>query len=221
MGDARYDTRADSAATNDTSPPRARGSANTMRRRVDNAELSESLLGEETPQPPPPTRQKSLQPWVSEAVGSAVTSLCIVIINLASSRRLSPAYVYGAALSEGVIFFLLSNALASAVMLLRSPLPLVLAIDGFFAALFSNMAADIAAKRPAGELGTLAVAMALTKFLIGGSEWLLGRLAVGKAVQFMPAPVMSGFLASIGFVQLDSCCKMVTGCALTTPSLCR
>ena len=50
--------------------------------------------------------------------------------------------------------------------------------------------------------------------MLGAALWVLGAAQAGKLVQFLPSPVMSGYLAAIGYVVLNSAVTMTAGCAL-------
>ena len=64
--------------------------------------------------------------------------------------------------------------------------------DSFFAALYGTMATSILARQPTAPLGTVAMAMGMVTLAAGASEYLLGVLRAGQAVQFVPAPIVAG-----------------------------
>eukprot|EP00965_Chrysotila_dentata_P047521 1575905-Pleurochrysis_carterae.AAC.2 len=141
--------------------------------------------------------------------------MTVVVLNvLAASAIFHQGYAYAAYVGHGMVISMLVAAVGPIVLLALSKLPVIYCADTFVAALFSDMAASILTKNPKAPWATLCASMALSTALMGVSEWLLGALQVGKVVQFVPTPVMTGYLASIGYILLDSCTKMVTGCGI-------
>lgn len=76
------------------------------------------------------------------------------------------------------------------------------------------MAAGLVESGVEAPMATLVVGMALSSFMLGAFEVLLGAARFGRAVQFVPSPVIAGFIASMGYIQLDLSSKMVTGCSI-------
>uniref|UniRef100_A0A6S9X590 STAS domain-containing protein n=1 Tax=Chrysotila carterae TaxID=13221 RepID=A0A6S9X590_CHRCT len=156
-------------------------------------------------------RQRAL----NTALGGALSAMTVVVLNvLAASAIFHQGYAYAAYVGHGMVISMLVAAVGPIVLLALSKLPVIYCADTFVAALFSDMAASILTKNPKAPWATLCASMALSTALMGVSEWLLGALQVGKVVQFVPTPVMTGYLASIGYILLDSCTKMVTGCGI-------
>ena len=114
---------------------------------------------------------------------------------------------------------LLSTVFGNVVSMATSQLQTVQTTDAFMSAFFANMAAGLLADHPDMEapFATVAVAMGTSTALQGLIFWLMGAVHLGRAVQFVPTPVVSGYLASIGYLLLNGTVTMLTGCSIIAP----
>ena len=153
-------------------------------------------------------------PWLSAVLGALVSALIMVVMNISCATVVFQAVPEH--LSQGATLCLLGSAAFPAALLLTTSTEIAApwTSDSFFAALFAQAASSLRAAGVAAPFGTVVVSMALSSVLIGILLAGLGLSRIGRAAQFVPAPVMAGFLASMGFVQLDATCRMIAGCSL-------
>ena len=120
--------------------------------------------------------------------------------------------------SEGVVLTILATASSLAVLVLTSPLPVVTSADAFVAAMFAQQMQSV--KEDDVEPFAMQIAaLAILSLMLGGMMWVLGAAQAGKLVQFLPTPVMAGYLAAVGYILLESASFMTTGCSLLDLSL--
>ncbi|KAL1529954.1 hypothetical protein AB1Y20_000882 [Prymnesium parvum] len=150
-----------------------------------------------------------------ELLGGLLSSLILVVLNVVCANVIfHDGYELSDLLGKGVTLAMLCTATGPLLLLLLSDLPLISVSDSFMSALYADMAAHILERDLPSPRGTLFVAMAMCTALGGGSYLVLGMARLGQIVKFVPAPIMSGYLASIGYVQLHSASRMVTGCGV-------
>jgi SulP family sulfate permease len=119
-------------------------------------------------------------------------------------------------LSYGVAVTFMSAAVAGAIVTWRSSLPFTIAgpdssTSAVVAALLATMAQRLLA---AGEVDLLAptlIVMALATGLTGILLSGLGILRAGRAIRFVPFPVIGGFMAATGWLMLMGAIGVVTG----------
>ena len=116
-------------------------------------------------------------------------------------------------MSNGVVLAFVTTCSTGAVMLLLSPLPIVTGGDAFLAAMYGREMKPALLDQDE-PFATLVVSMAMCSLFLGVTFWVLGAAQAGKLVQFLPSPVMQGFLAAMGYVMIDSAAAMTTGCGL-------
>lgn len=106
-------------------------------------------------------------------------------------------------LPAGIGVFLLGNAVASIVVSLLSTYRYRIASVQSDAIVMITMVtgAIAAAATPGGNpLPTVVAAIGLCTLLTGVTFFVLGWLRLGRIVRFFPYPVLSGFMAGIGFI---------------------
>ena len=157
---------------------------------------------------------------VTEVTGGTLTTLLTVVLNITyagvimgSTPELQPY------MSHGIAMCLACTAISNLWLLCtRRNLPFICVSDSFMAVLFAASANNIARRAPdASLLGTLAVAMVICSTVLALGYIAVGVLRMGKAVQFVPSPVMAGYQASIGWLMLDSASTLASGCSLKRP----
>eukprot|EP01052_Picozoa_sp_SAG31_P013883 SAG31_NODE_847_length_11532_cov_2.297560_6_plen_88_part_00 len=56
----------------------------------------------------------------------------------------------------------------------------------------------------ADKIATVLVALSSCTALLGASLWLIGRLKLASTIQYLPLPVIGGYLAYIGMYCLEA-----------------
>ena len=182
------------------------------------------LIDEDEGLPPPTrapsysttTRLKKLLPDVSAGL---VSTLLVLVLNVSGAGLVCADAALRPHVDILVVLSLMCTAVSTAVLACLSPTVVVVNIDAFGASQFYHMARHIVAHEPApaAPFCTTLVAMAVASLIIGLCFLLLGVLKAGKAVQFLPSPVMAGYLASVGYVLVDSASTFLTECPLIDP----
>lgn len=121
-------------------------------------------------------------------------------------------------LGPGIAAALLSCVIVGFVVSARSTIPFAIAgPDVNAVAMVSVLAAALAADLNAQlfpdaiVLGTVLAALGATSLVVGALLYLLGRARRGRVVQFIPYPVMAGFLTGTGCMILIGGLKLATG----------
>jgi SulP family sulfate permease len=135
------------------------------------------------------------------------------------SGPLTPALGYGIAAT------FLTGAISAAVVALRSSLPFAIAgpdssVSAVTAALVAALMGRIASSGHGLQLVmpaliVMALAAALTGLLLCG----LGITRAGRAIRFVPYPVIGGFLGATGWFMIAGAVRVVTGNAATLAEL--
>ena len=140
--------------------------------------------------------------------GSLAAASVILVINITGAAIVFP----GTDFAEGLVLALLSSALGtiSGLACVRPGAPKYLFVtDTFMAALVSVCAARTRAIA-VDTFGTLVISMAIASFVNTMCFVTLGHARVGKLVELMPSPVLSGYMLSIGYTMLSSAAVMLT-----------
>ncbi|NEO86026.1 MAG: SulP family inorganic anion transporter [Spirulina sp. SIO3F2] len=108
-------------------------------------------------------------------------------------------------LNVGVGLAIYSTAAISVVVALSSSLPGMIATPlaaptAVLAVLAAAIAAQMSQAPTFAMVNTVVAAIGLGSLLTGVFLWLLGRLQGGKAVSFVPYPVVGGFMAGTGLL---------------------
>jgi len=128
-------------------------------------------------------------------------------------------------LSYGVALTFMSAAVAAAIVALRSSLPFAIAgpdsgTSAIMAALVAAMLARLHADGRTDDLlvPTL-IAIALATAITGVLLCLLGFTRAGRAIRFVPFPVIGGFLGATGWLMVTGAVQVVTDQKLTPATL--
>ncbi len=118
-------------------------------------------------------------------------------------------------LSYGIAVTFLSAALGGAIVALRSSLPFAVAgpdssISVVLAALVATLVQHLAAAGGTELLEPALIAMALATALTGLLLCILGFTHAGRAIRFVPYPVIGGFLGATGWLLITGAVHVVT-----------
>ncbi len=127
-------------------------------------------------------------------------------------------------LSYGIAITFLSAAIAAAVMALCSSLPFAIAgpdtsTSAVTATLAAAMAADLVAEGNANLLPPILIVIALATAATGILLCLLGLSRSGRAIRFIPYPVIGGFLGATGWLMILGAAQVISDQRLTLVTL--
>ncbi len=119
-------------------------------------------------------------------------------------------------LSYGIAVTFLSAAVGGAIVALRSSLTFAVAgpdssISVVLAALVASLVQRLAMSGGADFLAPALIAMALATALTGLLLCVLGFTHAGRAIRFVPYPVIGGFLGATGWLLITGAIQVVTG----------
>ena len=169
---------------------------------------------EEQVKPPPSATSLRRRQIQADIFAGALAALLVVVFNVITAGVVfTPGDELEDSMSNGVVLAFVTTCSTGAVMLLLSPLPIVTGGDVFLAAMYGREMKPTLLDQDE-PFATLVVAMAMCSLFLGVTFWALGAAQAGKLVQFLPSPVMQGYLAAMGYVMIDSAAAMTTGCCL-------
>jgi sulfate permease, SulP family len=118
-------------------------------------------------------------------------------------------------LSYGVALTFLSAAVGGSIVALRSSVPFAVAgPDSSAVVIFATMAATLVRQLVAQGNGELlepvVIAMSLTTVLTGALLCVLGFTRAGRAIRFVPYPVIGGFLGATGWLMIMGAIQVIT-----------
>ena len=120
-------------------------------------------------------------------------------------------------LSYGVAATFISSAILAAVIALGSSLPFAVAgPDSSTAAMTGILAASmveriVAANPSAPVLPAVLITLAITTMLTGAVLCGFGMTRMGRAIRYVPYPVVGGFLGATGCLILLGAVRVITG----------
>jgi len=119
-------------------------------------------------------------------------------------------------LSYGIAVTFLSAAIGGSIVALRSSLPFAVAgpdssISVVLAALVATLVQRLVASGSTDLLEPVLIAMALATALTGLLLCVLGFTHAGRAIRFVPYPVIGGFLGATGWLLITGAIQVVTG----------
>ncbi|HEY3910215.1 MAG TPA: SulP family inorganic anion transporter, partial [Stellaceae bacterium] len=119
-------------------------------------------------------------------------------------------------LSYGVAVTFLSTAVGGTIVALRSSLPFAVAgpdssISVVLAALVATLVQRLGMNGATDLLAPTLIAMALATALTGLLLCVLGFTHAGRAIRFVPYPVIGGFLGATGWLLITGAIQVVTG----------
>src|SRR5580658_4468614 len=118
-------------------------------------------------------------------------------------------------LSYGIAVTFLSAAVGGTIVALRSSLPFAVAgpdssISVVLAALVATLIQRLVASGSTDLLAPTLIAMSLTTALTGLLLCVLGFTHAGRAIRFVPYPVIGGFLGATGWLMITGAIQVVT-----------
>ena len=118
-------------------------------------------------------------------------------------------------LSYGVAVTFLSAAVGGSIVALRSSLPFAVAgpdssISVVMAAMVATLVHRLVAHGGTDLLAPTLIAMSLTTALTGLLLCVLGFTHAGRAIRFVPYPVIGGFLGATGWLMITGAMQVVT-----------
>jgi sulfate permease, SulP family len=118
-------------------------------------------------------------------------------------------------LSYGITATFLSAAIAAAVVALRSSFPFAIAgpdtsTSAVTATLAASMAARLAAEGNANLLPSTLIVIALATAATGILLCVLGYAKAGRAIRYVPYPVIGGFLGATGWFMISGAVQLIT-----------
>jgi len=118
-------------------------------------------------------------------------------------------------LSYGVAVTFLSAAVGGAIVALRSSLPFAVAGPDssavvIFAAMATTLVGRLIAQGSHELLEPVVIAMSLATALTGVLLCVLGFTRAGRAIRFVPYPVIGGFLGATGWLMVTGAIRVVT-----------
>ena len=127
-------------------------------------------------------------------------------------------------LAYGIAATFLSAAIAAAVMALRSSLPFAIAgpdtsTSAVTATLAAAMAARLVAEGNTNLLPPILIVIALATAATGIVLCFLGLSRTGRAIRFIPYPVIGGFLGATGWLMILGAIQVITDQRLTLTTL--
>jgi sulfate permease, SulP family len=142
------------------------------------------------------------------------TAYCLSYAALIFSGPLAPWLSYGIAVT------FLSAAVAAAVVALRSSLPFAIAgpdtsTSAVTATLMAAIAARLVADGSSHLLEPALIVMALGTAITGLLLCVLGLTRAGRAIRFVPYPVIGGFLGATGALMIMGAIQVITDQRLT------
>jgi sulfate permease, SulP family len=128
------------------------------------------------------------------------------------------------ALAYGVAIAFLSAAVGGAIVAWRSSLPFAIAgpdssISVVLAALVATLASYLLAHGATALLGPALIALSLTTAGTGAALWALGFARAGRAIRFVPYPVIGGFLGATGWMMVTGAIQVITNQKVTFDNL--
>jgi SulP family sulfate permease len=172
----------------------------------------------------PPPAGNSLTVWTREVFAGAIISLLSITYGLSYaalifSGPLTPSLGYGIAAT------FLTGAISAAVVALCSSLPFAIAgpdssVSAVTATLVAALISQLATSGHGEQLVLPAlIVMALAAALTGVLLCALGITRAGRAIRFVPYPVIGGFLGATGWVMVTGAVRVITGNAATFDNL--
>ncbi|WP_339035969.1 SulP family inorganic anion transporter [Bradyrhizobium symbiodeficiens] len=164
---------------------------------------------------PAPRFNPSLKRALNDILGGSAASVLTVTFGLSYSLLIfaGPLSPY---LSFGIAATFISSAVLAAVIALGSSLPFAIAApDSSTAAMTGILAASLVerietASLPAPLLSSVLITLGLSTILTGFVLCGLGLTRMGRAIRYVPYPVVGGFLGATGFVIVMGAIRVIT-----------
>jgi SulP family sulfate permease len=165
----------------------------------------------------------SLRHALNDILGGAAASVLTVTFGLSYALLIfaGPLSPY---LSYGIAATFISSAVLAAVVALGSSLPFAIAApDSSTAAVTGILAASmierIEATGPSALLSAVLITLGLSTILTGVTLCGLGLTRMGRAIRYVPYPVVGGFLGATGLLIVMGAVRVITGHPVSVSSL--
>ncbi|MGB3311494.1 MAG: SulP family inorganic anion transporter [Nodosilinea sp.] len=183
--------------------------------------MSKSFLGFRQGPPAASALSAELHPerLIPSLIAGGITGM-IGVIRAISYAALIFSGPLASELNVGVGMAIGSSALISVVVALTSTLPGMIATPlaaptVVLTVLAANIAQQLALADPQARVLTVVAAIALGSLLTGVVLWGLGQLGWGRGMEFLPYPVVGGFMAGTGLLLVRGAFKVMLGEDLT------
>jgi sulfate permease, SulP family len=171
-----------------------------------------------------PSQRTNISAWARDGFAGAICSVLSVAYCL-SYAALIFAGPLSHWLSYGVALTFMSAAVAAAVVALRSSLPFAVAgpdsgTSAIMAALVAAMIQRLVADgRTTDLLVPTLIAIAMATAITGVLLCMLGFTRAGRAIRFVPFPVIGGFLGATGWLMVTGAVQVITDHKVTFDEL--
>ncbi len=162
---------------------------------------------------------------LTDLLAGSLSSLLVVAYAI-SFGALIFSFDQGAFLSQGMSVTLISSAVVGLVAAIFSSLPIIVAgPDSLATALIAITASGIAADvhtiggQPVEVIATVLFALASSAVIAGMIFYILGHLRQGLLMQYLPYPVVGGFLAGSGYIIIIGALRLLIGTELNLTNL--
>ncbi|KKJ00964.1 SulP family inorganic anion transporter [Prochlorothrix hollandica] len=192
-----------------------------------------------TPHPSPtPYSVPAIQNWFQDLQPSHIIASCtagLITAIIGVIRAISyAALIFSGSLAVhldlGIGMAILSSAVISVVVTFTSSLPGMIATPlaaptAVLSILAAGLAQDLIGQVPPQTVAlTVIAAIALGSLCTGAFLWLLGQFKLARTVQFIPYPVIGGFMAGTGWLLIRGAFEVITDESLkfaTVLDICR
>src|ERR1700691_3927001 len=167
---------------------------------------------------PPPERPEHMPKGIGAALTDVFAGTVCSILSIAYCLSYAALIFTGPLehlLSYGIAVTFLSAAVGGTIVALRSSLPFAVAgPDSSISVVLAALVAIVVQRLVAGGGGNLLeaalIAMSLATALTGLLLCVLGFTHAGRAIRFVPYPVIGGFLGATGWLLITGAIQVVT-----------
>src|ERR1700691_5745898 len=167
---------------------------------------------------PPPERPEHMPKGIGAALTDVFAGTVCSILSIAYCLSYAALIFTGPLehlLSYGIAVTFLSAAVGGTIVALRSSLPFAVAgPDSSISVVLAALVAIVVQRLVAGGGGELLapalIAMSLATALTGLLLCVLGSTHAGRAIRFVPYPVIGGFLGATGWLLVTGALQVVT-----------
>jgi hypothetical protein len=188
-----------------------------------NHQANDSAL-EKTGQSAPPAEGGGLFKCL---IFGAINAIVAVPCMIAYAAIIFADPFFGPYKDQLVKLVLFSSLIHQACFSAKSSLPFAIGqVQDAGLIFLSQMATSLVAKCKEADLPdeeiitTSLVGLACSTAALGAALWLTGWLQLADAVQYLPLPVIGGYLAFIGLYCLEAALSLMTGAPQKTPQFC-
>ena len=162
---------------------------------------------------------------VADLIAGSLSSLLVIAYGI-SFGALIFSFDQGLFLSQGMSVTLISCVVVGLIAALGSSLPIIIAgpdslVTALLAVSVASIAADVhtAGGQAENVLATVLFSLTASAVLAGIIYWLLGRTHKGLLMQYLPYPVVGGFLAGSGYMIVRGAFRLLSSKELNLENL--